>query len=466
MYKEFSTNTNDEDMFLSTEDTYSSDVEMLGGEQSEEHIQSDTEINIVEEVKLMADESLICMRTYMDIDPFEVNDEDSALNIDSFQRTPFLQTGPQDVKKSKVRGCYRRYTPDQIEKLFDLVIEEGKTAKEAALITGINIRTGQHYIRKYNDDEEKRLPGIHRKPRVGSRGKLTEAHSQFLIEYIDKNPTSVLVDIKEKLCEAFQGLSISVSALHKHLVHKCKVTLKRLEKLPAARNTDRVISLRKEKVEEWEKMQDMDFSKNCVFIDEAGFNLHIQRSFGRSLKGTPAKGTVPTGRGVTVSILGAISEAGVIDISLKKPQAASTSKKRKANGKSVNVVNGRIGTRTENYLAYLSNVMDVLDKNEMKGHYLVMDNAPIHTPSAVRDSIESRGYKCLYLPPYSPFLNPIEEFWAKVKAGIRRNALKADDRLSDCICESVYKVTRKDCQAWIRHAMSFFPRCKNEERNL
>jgi len=40
-----------------------------------------------------------------------------------------------------------------LEKLFDLVIEEGKTAKEAALITGINIRTGQHYIRKYNDDE-------------------------------------------------------------------------------------------------------------------------------------------------------------------------------------------------------------------------------------------------------------------------------------------------------------------------
>ena len=175
---------------------------------------------------------------------------------------------------------------------------------------------------------------------------------------------------------------------------------------------------------------------------------------------------MPTGRGVTVSTLGAISKAGVIDISLKKPQAASTSKKRKANGKSVNVVNGRIGTRTEHYLAYLSNVMDVLDRNEMKGHYLVMDNAPIHTPSAVRDSIESRGYKCLYLPPYSPFLNPIEEFWAKVKAGIRRNALKTDDRLSDRICESVNNVTRKDCQAWIRHAMSFFPRCKNEERNL
>jgi transposase len=68
---------------------------------------------------------------------------------------------------SKVRGTYRRYTRDQVEKLFDLVIEEGKTAKEAALINDINIRTAQHYIKKYNDDEEKRLPSIHRKPRVG-----------------------------------------------------------------------------------------------------------------------------------------------------------------------------------------------------------------------------------------------------------------------------------------------------------
>jgi hypothetical protein len=47
------------------------------------------------------------------------------------------------------------------------------------------------------------------------------------------------------------------------------------------------------------------------------------------LKGTPAKSIVPTGRGVTVTILGAISEARVIDISLKKAQAVAMSKKRK-----------------------------------------------------------------------------------------------------------------------------------------
>jgi transposase len=51
----------------------------------------------------------------------------------------------------------------------------------------------------------------------------------------------------------------------------------------------------------------------------------------------------------------------------------------------------------------------------MKGLNLVIDNAPINTPARVRDLVENTGYKCLYLPPYSPFLNLIEEFWFKNK---------------------------------------------------
>ena len=49
------------------------------------------------------------------------------------------------------------------------------------------------------------------------------------------------------------------------------------------------------------------------------------------------------------------------------------------------------------------------------GCYLVMDNALIHTNSGTRKMIDNRGYKCVYLPPYSPFLNPIEEFWSKLR---------------------------------------------------
>ena len=79
----------------------------------------------------------------------------------------------------KPRGCYRLYNFDRVEKLVDLVIEQATTAKEAALMTGINIKTAQHYVKKYNDDEEKRLPVRCSKPRAGRTGKLIEEYSQF-----------------------------------------------------------------------------------------------------------------------------------------------------------------------------------------------------------------------------------------------------------------------------------------------
>ncbi|ORE08860.1 hypothetical protein BCV72DRAFT_322519, partial [Rhizopus microsporus var. microsporus] len=177
--------------------------------------------------------------------------------------------------------------------------------------------------------------------------KLTEEHSKFLVDYIKKNTTAILDELKLKLCEKFEGLKISTSTIHRHLVHKHNITLKKLEKIPAARNSDRVIALRKAIIEQYKSVADMDFSKDCVFIDEAGFNLHTQRNHGRSLKGTPTKSTVPTEKRITFTILSAISQAGIINIGEVK-------------------INGKARTRTEQFLAYLTNVMNTLDKNNIK----------------------------------------------------------------------------------------------------
>ncbi|CEP19292.1 hypothetical protein [Parasitella parasitica] len=177
------------------------------------------------------------------------------------------------------------YIPKQVEKLFDLIIEEGFTTKAAALATGINVRTARNYVKTYNNDPERRLPGSYPKPHGRPRAKLTEEHSKFLVDYVEKNTTAILDELKLKLCEKFEGLKISISAIHRHLVHKHNITLKKLEKIPAVRNSDRVIALRKAIVEQYKRDADKDFSKNCVFIDEAGFNLHTQRSHGRSSKG-------------------------------------------------------------------------------------------------------------------------------------------------------------------------------------
>ncbi|OBZ85694.1 hypothetical protein A0J61_06250, partial [Choanephora cucurbitarum] len=83
------------------------------------------------------------------------------------------------------------------------------------------------------------LPGSYSKPRGRPRNKSTEERSKFLADYIETNTTAILDELKLKLCEKFEGLKISISAIHKHLVHKHNITLKKLEKIPAARNSDR-----------------------------------------------------------------------------------------------------------------------------------------------------------------------------------------------------------------------------------
>jgi hypothetical protein len=98
----------------------------------------------------------------------------------------------------------------------------------------------------------------------------------------------------------------------------------------------------------------------------------------------------------------------VIDISLKINKLCQHPRKTKANDNKSDDDKWSGGTRTEHFLVYLSNRMDLLNKNNMKGQYLVMDNAPIHTSLEVCDLVESRGYKCLYPPPYSPNLNLIK----------------------------------------------------------
>jgi transposase len=246
----------------------------------------------MEEEEALDDAVLVPLRTMMDIDTIVVPQQ-----VPSVELSVVIETSAERERARKPRRPYRRYTAHQIEQLFDYVIEQGKTAKDAALLTGINIRTAQHYIRRYNDDEERRLPVSGRKPGAGRKAKLTACHSHFLIGYDDEHPAAVLSDITRALCEAFPDLSISISTLHRHLVQKCKLTLKKLEKLPAARNSDRVLRLRMAKVEEWEATPELDYGKNCIFIDEAGFNLHTQRNYVQCRKGTPANGIVPTVKG-------------------------------------------------------------------------------------------------------------------------------------------------------------------------
>lgn len=304
-------------------------------------------------------------------------------------------------------------------------------------MTDINITTAQHYIRKYNDEEEKCLTvDGSKKFLAGRTGKLTDEYSNFLVE-----------------------------ALYRHLVQRCRVTYIENAR-EVARHKKFWQSCESEKGESrrMKATPNLNFCRNCVH-QRSRFNLHKQRNYGRYLKGSQQKAVIPIVRGVSIINLGVISQAESWTYHWRNLRSYNYKEEEgKWEGSSCGERSNRI--QTEQYLAYLWNLIGVLDRKNMNSHYPVTDMRRSILQQRYVILLKNRGYKCIYLSPYSPFLNPIEEFMVQSKGLVRWFTLNANDRLTDRICESVQKVTGPDCQAWFGHAVSFLPRCKLEGRNL
>jgi hypothetical protein len=120
----------------------------------------------------------------------------------------------------------------------------------------------------------------------------------------------------------FEGLAISVSGLHKHMTTKRALSLKDTKPYTIKRYATRTLNLRFNIITQW-KAAGTDFQKNCVFMDEAGFNSHQIRGRGWAKKGESAVVTVPKKKGVNISIVGCISPFGTINFSKVEPLTQS-----------------------------------------------------------------------------------------------------------------------------------------------
>lgn len=379
----------------------------------------------------------------------------------------------------KTPAKYKKYGQDQIERFIRMIQEEGLTVPKAAEQCGIPRSSAYKLLDEFNAGDGSVLPG--NIPKALKRGpkKLFPQHSAFLIELFDNNPSIVLEEARLKLCEHFNGLEISIPGLYKHIREKCSISLKQATKYTVERDAPRTLELRFNIVNQW-KAAGVSFSENCIFVDEAGFHSQLMRSRAWSKVGDPAIVKVHTQKGVNISIVGCISSFGTVCFSkvepLKKSDAAliekefpgsSPSKKRKAGSKSESKpIQLKKGTTAYHIVKFMESVMDILDKHNKKGMFIVMDNCRVHHSRFVVDAINQRSYKPLFMPPYSPFLNPIEECWSKIKKNIRRNPLNKSDMLTPRIAEACKQVTVADCQGWIRHAESYWDRCIEREVGL
>ncbi len=165
--------------------------------------------------------------------------------------------------------------------------------------------------------------------------------------------------------------------------------------------------------------------ENLIFIDESGVNLAMLRLYGRALKGKRARGKKPQKRGRNISWIAALSLDKIIT--------------------SVNIYGSVDAITFEAFIA--NNLIPNLWENAC----VVLDNAKIHQGEIVKQLVEGAGATLIYLSPYSPEFSPIENFWSKVKALLRKTAARTYEDLIDGITNAMLNVTQDNIRNWFAH---------------
>jgi transposase len=166
-------------------------------------------------------------------------------------------------------------------------------------------------------------------------------------------------------------------------------------------------------------------ARALVFVDEMGTNTPLSPLYGWAKKGERASCSVPRNRGKNTTLLSSLSMEGM------GPSLAVES--------------------ATNREVFETIVEQILAPTLRKSQVMVMDNLTAHKGEQVRELIEGRGCELLYLPPYSPAYNPIEEAFSKVKGILRKAESRTRETLLEAIGAAISAVTAKDARSFFEH---------------
>ncbi len=165
--------------------------------------------------------------------------------------------------------------------------------------------------------------------------------------------------------------------------------------------------------------------KRLVFVDEMGVNTSLSSLYAWAVKGERAHCSVPRNRGKNTTLLASMSAEGM--------------------GPCVAMVGATTKVVFEAY------VEQVLAPTLYPGQIVVMDNLSAHKGERVKEFVEERGCQLLYLRPYSPDLNPIEEAFAKIKSLLRKAEGRTREALVKALGEAISAVSSKDARGFLKH---------------
>lgn len=177
--------------------------------------------------------------------------------------------------------------------------------------------------------------------------------------------------------------------------------------------------------EKWKQQAPLLSADSLVFLDETGAKTNMTRRYGRAPVGKRVEDQAPFGRWNTTTLIAAVRTSGAFAPLL---------------------LDG--ATDGDAFLAW---VEQFLVPSLRKGDIVVMDNLSSHKTTAVLHAIEAAGAYLLYLPPYSPDLNPIEKMWSKIKAILRGAKARTYEALMEAVAKALSAITPSDIAGWFRH---------------
>ncbi|MGH8865462.1 MAG: IS630 family transposase [Burkholderiales bacterium] len=306
------------------------------------------------------------------------------------------------------------YSADLRER-FARALGRGMKARAAARLLEVSESTGVKWAARWRS-----TGGIVAQPMGGDNSsRIRDANADWVLAVVAAEPDLTLAEIRDRLAGQ-RDLVVSVAAVWRFLEGR---DLRFKKTLHAAEQGRPDVAAQRAR---WREMQATLSPERLVFIDETWATTNMARRHGRAPKGKRLVCAVPHGHWKTSTFVAALRCDAIT---------------------APCVIDGAMDGET--FLAYVG---QFLLPALRRGDIVTMDNLPSHKVAGVRELIEGAGAILIYLPPYSPDLNPIELVFSKLKSLLRKAAKRTVDDLWNQLGQSLRHFSPQECRNFFRHA--------------
>lgn len=305
------------------------------------------------------------------------------------------------------------YSDDLRERVV-AAIEAGHTREEVAELYNMALSTVGGFIKR------KRETGSVSPDKFGGyKTFLLEPHADLVKELVAEQPDSTLAELQVRLAK--EKVKVSQSGISRFL-HHINLTFKKKSLHAAEQERPDVAKARKALRREQLTLD----PKQLVFIDETAATTKMTRLYGRAPQGKRLVDKVPHGHWKTTTFICGLRHDGVT---------------------APFVLDGPMDG--PHFLAY---VEQILAPTLKKGQIVFLDNVSTHKVDGVEEAIEARGARAVFLPAYSPDLNPIEQLFAKLKSFLRKMKARTVEELWRAIASFLKGVSKRECKAYLTNS--------------